>query len=213
MAKTEWMIKGPWLTTCNCDIGCPCQFNSLPTKGHCRAAVGCEIEEGFFGAVRLDGVRFAGLFAWPSAIHKGGGEAQPIVDAKATQEQRAAVLSIMKGEETEPGATIFNVFAATIDTMHEPLFLPIDFDANVNERIGRVSVSGVLDIESEPIRNPVTGATHRARIEIPHGFEYASAEVASGTTRTGNRAAIPLAWSNAHAHFVDLHWTRQGVVR
>jgi hypothetical protein len=119
----------------------------------------------------------------------------------------------MKGEETEPGATIFNVFAATIDTMHEPLFLPIDFDANVNERIGRVSVSGVLDIESEPIRNPVTGATHRARIEIPHGFEYASAEVASGTTRTGNRAAIPLAWSNAHAHFVDLHWTRQGVVR
>ena len=44
MAKIDWMIKGPWLTTCNCVVGCPCQFNALPSHGHCRAAVGCEIE-------------------------------------------------------------------------------------------------------------------------------------------------------------------------
>jgi hypothetical protein len=51
------------------------------------------------------------------------------------------------------------------------------------------------------------------RIDIPHGFEYTIAEIASGTTNTGERAAVPLAWNNAHAHFVDLHWTRHGVVR
>ena len=88
MAKIDWMIKGPWLTTCNCVVGCPCQFNALPSHGHCRAAVGCEIEEGHFGNVRLDGVRFAGLFAWPGAIHFGNGEAQPIIDQSATQQQR-----------------------------------------------------------------------------------------------------------------------------
>jgi hypothetical protein len=213
MANIDWMIKGPWLTTCNCDIGCPCQFNSLPTQGHCRAAVGCEIEEGFFGKVGLDGVRFAAMLGWPGPIHKGGGEAQPIVDASATTEQRAAILTIMKGDETDPGATIFNVFAATIDTMHEPLFLPIDFGADVEKRVGHVSVPGVLDITSEPIRNPVTGDPHRVRIDIPHGFEYTIAEIASGTTKTGKRAAVSLDWSNAHAHFVDLHWTRHGVVR
>jgi len=213
MAKIDWMIKGPWLTTCNCDIGCPCQFNSLPTKGHCRAAVGCEIEEGHFGRVRLDGVRFAGIFAWPGPIHLGHGEAQPIVDRSATPEQRAAILSIMKGEETEPGATIFNVFSATIDKMHDPLFLPIDFAADVDGRTGHVSVAGVLDIRSEPIRNPVTGDTHRVRIDIPHGFEYAVAEIAAADTKTGKRAAIALDLKHTHAHFVDLHWTRQGVVR
>jgi len=213
VANVEWMIKGPWFTTCNCDIGCPCQFNSLPTHGDCRAALGCEIDTGYFGDVKLDGVRFGGLFAWPGPIHLGGGEAQPIIDSSADAAQRAAVLAIMKGEHTEPGATIFNVFAATLDKLHEPIFAPIEFAADSQARAGRVVVPGVLEASAEPIRNPVTGDTHRARIDIPHGFEYAIAEVASGTTRTGPDAAIELAWQGAHAHFVDLHWTQQGVVR
>jgi len=213
MAKTDWMIKGPWLTTCNCVVGCPCQFNALPSQGHCRAAVGCEIEEGYFGKVRLDGLRFAGLFAWPGPIHFGGGEAQPIVDASATPEQRDAILTIMKGEETEPGATIFNVFAGTFAKLHDPLFLPIDFSADVDGRVARLRVPGVLDVTSEPIRNPVTGAEHRVRIDMPNGFEYTQAEVALGTTSTGNQSAIALDWRGAHAHLTSLHYTRAGVVR
>jgi hypothetical protein len=194
MAKIDWMIKGPWLTTCNCVVGCPCQFNALPSHGHCRAAVGCEVAEGHFGKVKLDGVRFAGLFAWPGAIHFGGGEAQPI-------------------EETEPGATIFNVFAGTFAKLHDPLFLPIEFSADIDERMGRLHVPGVLDITSEPIRNPVTGAAHRVRIDMPDGFEYTQAEVAQATTRSGKKAAIALDWRGSHAHFTQLHYTRQGVVR
>lgn len=213
MANVDWMIKGPWLTTCNCVVGCPCQFNALPTHGHCRAAVGCEIEEGHFGDVRLDGVRFAGIFAWPGAIHLGGGEAQPIVAATATEAQRAAVLKILSGEETDPGATIFNVFAPTLVKMHEPLFLQIDFEADVARRMGRIHVPGVLDVTSEPIRNPMTGAEHRIRIDIPNGFEYNVAEVALANTKTGQRAAIPLDLQGTHAHFVDFHCTGQGVVR
>jgi hypothetical protein len=212
VARIDWMIKGPWLTTCNCVVGCPCQFNALPSHGHCRAAVGCEIEEGHFGKVRLDGVRFAGIFAWPGAIHLGGGEAQPIVAASATAEQRAAVLAILAGQETEPGATIFNVFAPTLVKMHEPLFLPIEFEADVERRVGRIHVAGVLDVTSEPIRNPVTGDQQRVRIDMPQGFEYHVAEVALGTTKTGKGSAIPLDLRGTHAHFVDFHCTGEGVV-
>ncbi|MBO08049.1 MAG: hypothetical protein CL478_07225, partial [Acidobacteria bacterium] len=43
---TDWMIRGLSVSTCNCDYGCPCQFNSLPTHGDCRAAVAMSIEEG-----------------------------------------------------------------------------------------------------------------------------------------------------------------------
>jgi hypothetical protein len=175
--------------------------------------VGCEIEEGYFGNVRLDGVRFGGLFAWPAAIHLGNGEAQPIVAESATAEQRAAVLTIMQGQETEPGATIFNVFAPTLVKMHEPLFLPIEFEADVEARVGRFSVPGVVEVTGEPIRNPITGDPHRVRIDIPDGFEYTTAEVALGTTKTGKRAAIPLELKNTHAHFVDFNCTGQGVVR
>ena len=39
MTYVDWRIKGPQLSTCNCSVGCPCQFNALPTYGDCRAAV------------------------------------------------------------------------------------------------------------------------------------------------------------------------------
>jgi hypothetical protein len=170
------------------------------------------VEEGHFGDVSLDGVRFGVLVAWPGPIHEGKGEAQPFVDASATQEQRDAVLAIMAGEHTEPGATIFNVFAATFETMHEPIVAAIEFESDKEARSARLSVPGVVDVSCNPIRNPVTGDTHRARIDIPNGFEYTIAEVAAGTTRTGGKAAIALDWQGAHAHLIDLHWTQHGVV-
>lgn len=212
MTDIDWRIKGPSINTCNCDIGCPCQFNSLPTHGNCRALAGIQVDEGHFGDVKLDGVRFGVLVAWPGPIHEGKGEAQPFIDAEATPEQRDAVLAIIAGEHTDPGATIFNVFAATLDTVHEPIIAPISFEADIEARTARMSVPDVVDMSCEPIRNPVTGETHRVRIDIPDGFEYSIAEVASGTTKTGDGAAVDLQWQEAHAHLVDLHWTQHGVV-
>lgn len=212
MSYVDWTIKGPEIVTCNCDWGCPCQFNARPTYGHCRAAAAYGVDEGHFGEIRLDGLRFAGLFAWPGAIHEGGGEMQPIVDERASEEQREAVLRIMAGEETEPGATIFNVFSNVIDTVYDPLFLPIELEADVEAREGRFSVPGVVEARGEPIRNPVSGQPHRARIDLPHGFEYAVAEIASSTTKTQD-AKIPLDWTQAHGHFAMLHLTPYGPVR
>ena len=74
MAYVDWRIKGPELSACSCDWGCPCQFNALPSRGYCRAAVAMRIDEGHFGEVRLDGLHWAALLAWPGAIHHGNGE-------------------------------------------------------------------------------------------------------------------------------------------
>src|SRR3954463_9762350 len=122
MAEIDWRLSGIELVTCNCDYGCPCQFNALPTRGDCRAAEAVRIDKGHFGDVRLDSVAFVALFAWPKAIHEGRGEAMLIVDERANEDQRRAVQAIFRGEETEPGATIFNVFSNVIDTYHEPLY-------------------------------------------------------------------------------------------
>ena len=57
---TNWEIKGREFGNCNCSYGCPCQFNALPTHGHCRGLAVFDIEEGFHGTTRLDGLRAAG---------------------------------------------------------------------------------------------------------------------------------------------------------
>jgi hypothetical protein len=208
MPYVDWRIRGPEMTTCNCDWGCPCQFNALPTHGDCRAVAAMRIDEGHFGDVDLSGLKWAAIFAWPEAIHFGHGEAFVIIDDKADEAQRAALLTILSGGETEPGATIFNVFATTLDKVHDPAFLPIDFEADMERRTGRLVVPGIVATKIEPIRNPVTGAEHRARVSMPGGFEYKEAEYASGGAEAGG--PIPQNWSGRHAHIAMIDMSPAG---
>ncbi|MGI0024025.1 MAG: DUF1326 domain-containing protein, partial [Nitrososphaera sp.] len=31
----KWYLKADYVETCNCDFGCPCNFNGFPTYGYC----------------------------------------------------------------------------------------------------------------------------------------------------------------------------------
>lgn len=208
MSYVDWEIHGPELTTCNCDYGCPCQFNALPTHGDCRAAVAGRIDRGHFGEVQLDGLHWAALFQWPGAVHEGDGEALVVVDERADEAQRQALLTILSGEETEPGATVFNVFASTLTEVHEPVFAAIDFEVDIDAGHGRFSVPDLVEAEAEPIRNPITGEVHRARVELPTGFEYGEAEYVSGKARSGD--PIPLDYESSHSHLATLHLGPRG---
>ena len=97
---TDWMIRGLSVSTCNCDYGCPCQFNSLPTHGDCRAAVAMSIEEGHFDDVSLGGTKWVGLFAWPGPIHEGNGEALVIIDESASEFQ-SVLIDFFGGERCQ----------------------------------------------------------------------------------------------------------------
>lgn len=63
MSALHWSIKGPHVVNCNCDYGCPCQFNALPTYRSCMAIAAWNIEEGHFGKTRLDGLCAVNIWA------------------------------------------------------------------------------------------------------------------------------------------------------
>jgi hypothetical protein len=117
----------------------------------------------------------------------------------------------MSGEDTDPMATMFAVFASTMEKVHEPVMAKIDFSVDVEGRRGEVRVEGLFEADGEPIRNPVTGDEHRVRIDLPHGFEYEIAEIGSGRSRV--RGAIPLELNNSYGQFAHLHLNNHGVMR
>ncbi|MBA3896688.1 MAG: DUF1326 domain-containing protein, partial [Sphingomonadaceae bacterium] len=170
----------------------------------CRAMTAQRIDEGHFGDVKLDGLGWVGMFAWPGPIHEGKGQAFVVVDERADEAQRNAILTILSGGETEPGATIFNVFSNVIDTMHPPAFAPIAFDLDIDKRVGSVRVEGMIETAIEPIRNPVTGDEHRARVVLPNGFEYREAEYASGRTQADGPVSLGFGGTHAHVAMLDL---------
>jgi hypothetical protein len=209
---TYWEFKARELVNCTCEYGCNCQFNALPDKGHCHAVAAMQIDEGHHGDTRLDGLRIAALFKWPGPIHEGHGEALAFVDERADAAQREALLKIMTGQDTDPFATVFAVFASTIETMHEPVFAPIDFEVDVEGRRGRLKIDGYVEMTGEPIRNKATGKESRAQIRIPDGFEYEIAEIGSASSRTtGGPMHIEI--SEKYAQLANIHLSTHGVVR
>jgi hypothetical protein len=183
----------------------------LPTDGTCRAAASYVVDEGHFGDVNLAGVITTGLYSWPGPIHEGKGSMQLIIDENASPAQRDAMLKIMQGEETEPMATMWSVFTAMVTTIHEPLIKPIHFVVDVDARTAQLSIPGIVESSGEPIRNPVTGKKHRARIDLPNGFEYSLAEMGSGTTKaTGD---IELDFESSYGQFARLHLSPTGPIR
>jgi hypothetical protein len=106
---------------------------------------------------------------------------------------------------------MFAVFATTYEKVFDPIFTPIDIDIDVDARRGTVRAEGVLEVDGQSIRNPVTGQEHRARIDLPHGFEYELAEVGSGSSRASGNLALQL--SNSYAQFARIHLNNRGVVR
>jgi hypothetical protein len=210
MTDTKWAFHALEFTNCNCAYGCPCQFNGLPTHGHCRAVVGFQIESGYHGSTKLDGLKVAGMFRWPGPIHHGQGESAVIIDKRATEDQRTALMRILSGQDTEPGTTIFNVFAPTLETKHPPIFADIDFEIDIDGRRARLKVPGHLDSRGEPILNPVTGAEHRVRIDSPNGFEFKFAEIGRGWSKT--RAPLNFELADTHGQFCHLNLSDHGVI-
>lgn len=210
MTQIQWALHGSEFANCNCSYGCPCQFNALPTYGNCSAVVGIQIDKGFHGATSLDGLRIAGIFRYPGPIHEGNGEALPIVDRRASAAQREALLRIMSGQDTRPGATMFAVFFSMLSKVHDPVFADIDFAVDIAKRRAHLKVPGYIEQRGEPIVNPVTGAEHRIRIQPEGGFEFKEAEIGRGWTRTSGPIAYELA--DSYGQFAELHLGPDGII-
>jgi hypothetical protein len=66
----QWEIRGREFGNCNCDYSCPCQFNALPTHGHCRGLGVYDIEHGFHGTRCSSWARHEGSWQLPDLVLK-----------------------------------------------------------------------------------------------------------------------------------------------
>lgn len=170
----NWNMKADYVETCNCDYGCPCNFNGFPTDGFCRALVLYHIREGNFGKVKLDGLDVIVAMSWPKAIHEGNGTVQLYITKKADGPQRDAIISIFSGQARGDGP--FALFAGTFKYLLEPQF--VDIVTIIDGKKSSFSVPDVMDVQIESFINPVTGEEQETKIELPKGFIWKLAQAA-----------------------------------
>ncbi|MDC0663655.1 DUF1326 domain-containing protein [Marinobacter sp. SS21] len=164
---TAWNFEADYFTACNCDWGCPCNFNARPNEGRCMGWGVWNILTGQYGTTSLDGTRLALYYKFPGPIENGEGTACAYVDAAASEQQRQALTAIGTGQA---GGGIFGLFGAELVTTWLPSkFVPIRFD--VHDGVGTVSIEGIGEAQSELLSYP-DGSVIRPELHLPHGIEY-----------------------------------------
>ncbi len=171
MEIPNWRIDADLMESCNCDYGCPCNFNGYPTDGKCDTVTGFHIREGFYGDTLLDGVKLITVAAWPGAIHHGNGTVRLHVDESTSEAQREAIMMIFSGRARGNGP--FELFAGTFSTIEPPVFAPIEM--HVDGRSSWFRIPDLIDVQFEGFTNPVSGELQDIRVDMPQGFVFRTA--------------------------------------
>jgi hypothetical protein len=215
---TKWKMHAYFLDACNCNWGCPCQFNANPTHGNCEGVSGYHIVSGIYGSdVRLDGLNMALIASWPGPIHEGHGKASYYIDNRADEKQFEALSNIITGKA---GGGPFVVYASTIEEFQEPKRASVKFQTkNIRSRVAvfAAGVKGhkkrreqskdtIAEAWLEPIRNPVTGKVHRAIIEIPEGFESSRMDQTSIKKIIANDGYLNFQYEGTYGSFSENVW-------
>jgi hypothetical protein len=170
----DWKVNGTVLVACNCDFGCPCNFNAPPSTGDCEGGWTWHIEEGTYGDVSLDGLTLAVFADWPGAIHEGNGTAVIYYDERADERQREALENLGRGGEGGP----WGIF---INTYELQGVYPTSFEVEVNGEHSSYKIGDVAELQMEPIKNPVTGDEVRAAVVLPTGLVFNEGWCATST--------------------------------
>jgi len=169
----NWQVTVDYIEACNCDYGCPCNLSGFPTYGFCRALVFQHIRKGNFGDVRLDGLSAIMAASWPKAIHNGDGTQRIYVSKEASKAQLDAIEKIWYGKAKGNG--YFAIFASTTKYFLDPVQAEIKY--KIDGKRSSFSVPGVLEVETQSFKNPVTGQESDPELHLATGFIWQKAKV------------------------------------
>ena len=160
---STWRVSGDVLIACNCDFGCPCNFNARPSKGFCQGGWIWMIQQGHVGDVDLGGLGLAVFAKWPGAIHEGGGQATAYIDERANPNQREALSRVLGGEFGGPWGLFIKTYALGPAT-------PAPFDVHLEAHASRAAIGDVIKLQFQKIRNPVSKAEVHPEMVLPEGL-------------------------------------------
>jgi hypothetical protein len=174
MAK-EWRLSGTVLVACNCDWGCPCNFNARPTTGKCEGGWTWHIDKGACDGTSLDGLNFSVYANWPGAIHEGNGEALLLIDERADAAQRKALEELLSGQFGGP----WGILGWTWPSIHGPHSTV--YDLTIDGVKSRLKCGDYVEVEGGSIKNPVNGSEAFPSITLPQGLIFKQGDLGATT--------------------------------
>jgi hypothetical protein len=178
-------IEGQLLEVCNCRILCPCWVGEDPDPGTCDSVNAYHIERGQVDGVDISGRTFAALCHIPGNVLKGNWKVVLVVDDKASEAQKNAILSAFGGKLGGPLADVASLIGEVVSIESAP----VTFE--VREGKGTLRIGSMVEADLDPYRSPggaVTTLNETAFSTIPG----APAWVSKATTYKRHTASFGL---------------------
>ena len=207
----RWSIKSHTFANCNCDANCGCQFNLPSTHGHCEFVEAGHLVEGHFNETSLAGLNWAFMIIWPGEIAEGNGRELIVIDERANDDQREALIKIVSGDVGAPGSNHFSVFASTCSEVLDPKIASIELAVDIAARTAILRVPGLINASGRPIINEFNGEPFHIALSRPTGsFEFTYAEIGAGTSTVAGDLAMK--FDGSFAQFCVHHYDQDGLV-
>ena len=195
MAEQQWTMRGEYMESCNCDYLCPCVYTNPQgpvTYDHCTAVLVFRIDNGNFGGVRLDGLKFAFVLRSGKVMADGNWIFAVVVDEAADPARRAALARLAGGEA---GGTPGLIRTNLVSDFRGVEYQPIEFTMAGLTR--RAAVPGLFAFEIE-------GMASRNRSGEPYYID--------NTAHPANRRLALARAKDLHVHSfgLDLDMVGQG---
>jgi hypothetical protein len=201
--RTAYRVRGQCVEACSCAHGCNCQFGGTPNEGKCEFVIGYEVQEGHYGDVDLRGFRAVIAAKYPNAIHEGHGHVALFVDERARPEQVEAFATILSGQV---GGMPWEALAGTIERREGPIAKPIDLA--IGGQRAHIRVPGAIELETTPLKNPVTGEDKEVHIVYPKGgFFWNDGNVVTTRTMRVHHPSLRMEWPAKYAATAEVNWS------
>lgn len=208
----QWEFKSHTYDNCNCSVSCGCQFNEPTTHGNCHFAYVGTVVDGHFNGTPLAGLNWSLICKFPGEMAEGNAQRQIVIDERADNAQRKALVTIISGESCKPLSNHFSVFGSLCTKFFETLYLPIELDLDFKGRSARVEIPGVLQSVGRPIINEFNGEEFHIALARPAGsFEFTYGEIGQGATTVTRD--MEMAFENSWAMYCVHHYNQDGLIR
>ena len=200
----DWFMNGSIIGACNCDWGCPCNFDAPPTQGFCDGYYTLAIREGRFGDVPLDGVTFVFGGHSPGPVHLGGGTEILVLDEASTPGQREAIERLWRGGGV---GLPFDIFASVTDTHLDPVVAAIDVHLDGIDSTVKVAGGSIFDLAISRIANPVTGEPEELYLDKPTGFTSLRSELGMSKRARFSAGGLEHEMSGRYAEYAEFEYS------
>lgn len=159
------------------------------------ASIGASI-----GRADLSGVKGAGLFVWPKAIHEGHGKAAFIMDPATSEAQTHALGQIFTGAL---GGMPWELLGPTFEVAG---LVKARITVEGSGRRSTLRIDGIGEARGDTLKNPVTGEDHIVNIDLPEGFIWKRGEAGQGSFHA-SAAGLSLAFERTNWIHYRYDWT------